>query len=138
MDKSEKSFLGKGWAFPPAFDIDSKSVRLVSEEKDIEESIRIILGTIPGERIMNPKFGCGLIRHVFETTDATTITILKDLVYDALLFYEPRIKSEKINIITDKIVEGKLLIHISYIINITNTRSNIVYPFYFTEGTNLK
>ncbi|WP_113922145.1 GPW/gp25 family protein [Cognataquiflexum aquatile] len=137
MDQSEKSFLGKGWAFPPAFDIDSKTVLLVSEEKDIEQSIRIILGTIPGERIMNPKFGCDLIKHVFETTNATSITILKDLVYDALLFYEPRIKSEKINIITDKIMEGKLLIHISYRVIITNTRSNIVFPYYLTEGTNL-
>ncbi|WP_373522608.1 GPW/gp25 family protein [Aquiflexum sp.] len=137
MDKSEKSFLGKGWAFPPAFDIQTKLVRMVSENEDIQQSIRIMLGTIPGERIMNPKFGCGIIKHVFETTDATSITILKDMIYDALLFYEPRIKSEKINILTDRIEEGILMVHISYIIIITNTRSNMVYPFYATEGTNL-
>jgi phage baseplate assembly protein W len=137
MDKSEKSFLGKGWAFPPAFDIQTKYVRMVSEEEDIQQSIRIILGTVPGERIMNPKFGCGIIKHVFETTDATSITILKDLIYDAILYYEPRIKSEKIDILTEKIEEGILLVHISYRIIITNTRSNMVYPFYATEGTNL-
>lgn len=137
MDESDKSFLGKGWSFPPAFDIDSKLVRMVSEEEDIEQSIKIILGTIPGERLMNPKFGCNLITKVFETTDATQITMIKNLIYNAILYFEPRIKIDKIHVINDRIHEGILLIHLSYDIIITNTRSNMVYPFYFTEGTNL-
>ena len=137
MEKSGKSFLGKGWSFPPSFDAHSKSVKMVSEEEDIEQSIRIILGTVPGERIMEPMFGCNILKHVFEITDATQMTMLKDLVYDAILYLEPRVKTEKINIITDRIGEGVLMIHLSYTIIITNTRSNMVYPFYFTEGTNL-
>lgn len=137
MDKSEKAFLGKGWAFPPAFDNQSRSVKMVSEDEDIRQSIRIILGTIPGERIMFPEFGCGIIKRVFETRDATSITILKDLIYDSILYYEPRIKSEEITIVPDEIDRGKLLVHISYRIIITNTRTNMVFPFYASEGTNI-
>jgi phage baseplate assembly protein W len=137
MDKSEKSFLGKGWSFPPSFDNQSRSVKMVSEEEDIRQSIRIILGTIPGERIMFPEFGCGIIKRVFETRDATSMTILKDLIYDSILFFEPRIKSEEISIVSDPINRGKLLVNISYKIIITNTRTNMVYPFYAVEGTNI-
>ncbi|ERM81209.1 hypothetical protein P872_20195 [Rhodonellum psychrophilum GCM71 = DSM 17998] len=110
---------------------------MVTEEEDIEQSIRIVLGTVPGERIMNPKFGCNIIKHVFETSDATHLTMLKDLVYDAILYFEPRVKIQKISIITDRIGDGVLLIHLSYTVIITNTRSNMVFPFYFREGTSL-
>ena len=137
MDNSEKSFLAKGWSFQPAFDLQSRSVIMVSEEEDIKQSIWIILGTIPGERIMFPEFGCGIIKRVFETRDATSMTILKDLIYDSILYHEPRIKSEDINIVSDEIDRGKLLVHISYRIIITNTRTNMVFPFFSSEGTNI-
>jgi phage baseplate assembly protein W len=137
MENSEKAFLGNGWAFPPSFDIEKKTVRMVSEEEDIRQSILIILRTIPGERVMSPNFGCGIIKRVFETTDATSLSILRDLIYDSLLFFEPRIKSEDIHIVPDKKILGKLLIHISFKIIITNTRNNMVFPFYAKEGTNL-
>lgn len=137
MEESFKNFLGNGWAFPPAFDLDSKRVEMVSAEKDIEQSIRIILGTIPTERVMEPKFGCDLLSYVFETNDPTYLTLLKDAVKDALLYYEPRIKVRDIRFGKEKFEHGILTIHIEYTVIITNSRSNMVYPFYFKEGTNL-
>lgn len=137
MKDKYDSFLGQGWAFPPAFNYERGTTELVGNEKDIEESIQIILGTIPGERVMFPTFGCPIQKFVFESNSATQKTMLKDAVYDALLFNEPRIKVEKIDINDDTIEHGTIYIHVFYTVIITNTRNNIVFPFYFKEGTNL-
>ena len=137
MENKYNSFLGQGWAFPPAFNFERGTTELVENEKDIEESIRIILGTIPGERIMFPTFGCPIRKFVFESNNATQMTMLKDAVYNALLFNEPRIKVEKIEIKDDTYEQGIINIKVLYKVIITNTRNNVVYPFYFKEGTNL-
>jgi uncharacterized protein len=137
MKKENNSFLGRGWAFPPAFNYDRGTLETVEDEEDIRESIQLILGTIPGERVMFPAFGCPIRKYVFESNDPTHITMLKDAVYDALLFNEPRIKVETVEIKDETVEKGLILIHINYTVIITNTRSNMVFPFYFKEGTNL-
>jgi len=148
MKDSNDSFLGKGWSFPPAFNFDLGKPVMAKDEDDIKQSIRIILGTIPGERVMFPNFGCPIRKFVFESRDATHMRMLKDAVYDALLYNEPRIKIENIEI-DDHIksediktdgkwdIQGLIHIHITYSIIITNTRNNVVFPFYLKEGTNL-
>lgn len=135
-DKNE-SFLGRGWSFPPAFNYDMGTLETVIDEEDIKQSLEIILGTIPGERVMFPTFGCAIRKFVFESNDPTQISMLKDAIYDAILFNEPRIKLEKIEIEDDTQRFGLMHIKVFYTIIITNTRSNVVFPFYFKEGTNL-
>ena len=137
MKEKDNSFLGRGWAFPPAFNFERGTTELAENERDIQESMRIILGTIPGERVMFPTFGCAIREFVFESNNATQMSMLKDAVYDALLFNEPRIKVEKIEITDETLEEGLINIHVDYKVIITNTRSNMVFPFYFKEGTNL-
>lgn len=137
MKEKSNSFLGKGWAFPPAFNYEMGTVETVEDEEDIKQSLRIILGTIPGERVMFPTFGCPVRSFVFESNDPTHMTMLKDAIYDALLFNEPRIKLEKIEITEDTEENGLIHIHVYYTVIITNTRNNIVFPFYIKEGTNL-
>lgn len=145
MDTKDHSFLGQGWAFPPAFNKQLQTVELVAGEQDIEESIRIIIDTIPGERFMFPRFGCGIRKYVFESNDPTQMTMLKDAVYRALLYNEPRIKIDTIEV-ADALsgfehkrgrLDGKIYLHISYTVIITNSRSNVVFPFYFEQGTNI-
>ncbi len=135
MSDSSKSFLGKGWIFPPEFDRERGIVHMVENEEDIRQSIRIILGTIPGERPMRPTFGCGIRQFVFESNDPTYNRKLKDTVYEALLYNEPRIKIDSIEIERSEETEGLIHLHIEYMVIITNTRSNMVYPFYLDEGT---
>jgi phage baseplate assembly protein W len=137
MKELKNSFLGKGWAFPPAFNDELGTVEMVEDEEDIRQSVRIILGTIPGERIMFPTFGCGIRMFVFESNDPTHLSMLKDTIYDALLYNEPRIKLDRVDIMDDTQMNGLLRIHILYTIIITNTRNNMVIPFYLSEGTNL-
>jgi len=138
MNTNRRSFLGTGWGFPPFFDKVNHHVRLVSDAEDISESIRIILSTTPGERIMQPTFGCNLSRLVFEKIDSAMIAELNHMVYHALLDFEPRVNFISAEILDREELDGVLHISIHYSIVITNTRHNLVYPFYLLgEGTNV-
>ena len=140
MADTDKSFLGVGWSFPPEFHKHANAigVKMVAEEEDIGESLRILLSTVPGERIMQPSYGCGLHTMVFETINESTITELKDIIERAVLFFEPRITLESVDIDTDESLEGRLKIQLNYTVRKTNTRSNIVYPFYYLEGSQVR
>jgi phage baseplate assembly protein W len=133
---ADQSFLGTGWSFPPEFDPVARKSRMVSADEDIRESLRILLSTAPGERVMNPSFGCGLKTRVFDTVSASMITEVKDMVERAILFYEPRITLNGIDVVVRDALGGILDIDIRYTVRSTNTRSNMVYPFYYLEATN--
>ena len=136
----DKSFLGTGWGFPPEFN-KYGAVRKVSAEEDIRESLFILLSTDPGERVMQPTYGCGLKTQIFEEINETAVTFIVALIKRAILFFEPRILVENIRVDSDSsedILNGLIKINITYIVRVTNNRHNIVYPFYFTEGTNVK
>ncbi|MES2328689.1 MAG: GPW/gp25 family protein [Bacteroidota bacterium] len=137
MANEINSFLGTGWGFPPSFNRFSNTVQMVSELQDIEESIRIILETFPGERVMQPEFGCFLKRLVFEKIDASLILQINETIGKALLNFEPRIKFIDCEVLNTDDINGILNIRINFSLVITNTRHNIVYPFYITEGTNV-
>ncbi|WP_448699244.1 GPW/gp25 family protein [Mucilaginibacter sp. AW1-3] len=138
MPEDIQSFLGTGWAFPPTFTKSPEMVRMVSDEKDIEQSLHIILNTTPGERIMQPEFGCDLKRLAFEINDSTLIANFNHIIYHALLNFEPRVTFIEAIIVNRDELDGVLHIQVDYKIIITNTRHNIVFPFYLQgEGTNV-
>jgi phage baseplate assembly protein W len=138
MKLSDKTFLGTGWAFPPEFDNSSQSNKMVSEDEDIRQSLFIILSTRPGERMMLPDFGCGINEMAFETMDRANMTYAQNLIETAFLRYETRITVNDIEFETAEEIDGILYINIDYTIRTTNTRSNMVYPFYLKEGTNIR
>lgn len=131
MDTNQ-DFLGRGWAFPVGVDA-AGDIKTAADERTIEESIRVILGTAKGERVMRPDFGCGIHEYVFETVDANTLTLVETSVEDALVEFEPRIAVEDVSVSTEDISEGVLLVEIDYRVRDSNTRRNLVYPFYL-EG----
>lgn len=134
---TNKEYLGTGWSFPPAFDKESQTVTMVSAEKDIEQSLEILLSTSLGERVMQVDYGCNLKDYQFESMNSSLIGFLKDLVERAILFYEPRIKLEKVEITeaeSFELLEGVLKITVHYEIEGTNTRYNYVYDFYLREA----
>ena len=130
--KKEESFLGTGWSFPPEFDKNTADVKMTSAEEDIKRSLYILLSTTVGERVMQPAYGCNLKRFLFEPLNATTIAYVRKLVEDAIVYFEPRIELEGVSVEVD---EGTLNIIIDFRIKVTNSRSNLVYPFYLKEGT---
>ncbi len=130
-----KSFLGTGWKFPIQVDESTGRIRMSSYEENIEESVRIIVGTQKGERVMEPEFGCRIWEYSFEVVDYTTLYSMKNEVESALIRWEPRITNVQAEISDENIEEGILLIKISYVIRSTNNLFNLVYPFYISEGT---
>jgi hypothetical protein len=138
MAKIIKSFLGTGWGFPPAFSIETSDVGMLSDVDDIESSLEILLTTRPGERVMRPDYGCNLDELVFEPLTTTFKTYIKDLISTAILYYEPRIEVNSIELDDTGELEGRILIVIDYTVSATNTRFNFVYPFYKNEATDLK
>ena len=131
------SFLGTGWSFPPVFDPQLKGVKTSSDEQDIEESLKILLSTRLGERIMEPGYGCNLEDLLFSPLDLTLETFVKDQIETAILYHEPRIDPKKIDLTESNSLEGQLLILIEYTIRATNSRKNMVFPFYRGEGSEI-
>lgn len=136
MDK-ENSFLGIGWSFPPRFDETNREAVMVSKEVDIVQSLKILLSTTPGERVMNPNFGCNMNQFMYEEISETLFSHIKSVISDAILRFEARIDVESIDIEYDNGHEGILYITITYRIRQTNSRHNMVYPFYILEGNNI-
>ncbi|MFP5274399.1 GPW/gp25 family protein [Coleofasciculus sp.] len=131
------SFLGTGWSFPPTFNQETAAVELVSDAEDVRQSLEIILSTQPGERIMHPDFGCELNQFLFEEITQGLITGIKGIIADAILYHEPRVDLEAIDISESADQVGLLFISINYLLRTTNSRFNLVYPFYLQETTNL-
>jgi uncharacterized protein len=131
-----KSFLGTGWSFPVAFD-DSIGVTMVSDAEDIRQSIILLLNTTPGERVTNPQYGCDLHSKIFKSISVESVTEIEEMIATAIGIYEPRVKVEEIDIDTTEELEGVVLINLVYIIRRVNTRTNMVFPFYKLEGTNI-
>jgi uncharacterized protein len=134
LDDTDRTFLGTGWSFPPAFDPHSRAAVMVSREADIAQSLFILLSTVPGERVMHPTFGCGLKQMVFEHMNESTFTEIRDIVRRAVLFFEPRITLDHIEIETADIANGVLRLRLDYTVRTTNARANMVFPLYLTEG----
>jgi uncharacterized protein len=124
-----QQFVGAGWAFPPRTDA-TGSIALVRGERELEESIRLVLATSPGERPMRPEFGCAIHDHVFAPADAGTAGQLAYEVRIALDRWEPRIEVAGIDVRFDAVEDGVLYIDISYTVRGTNDPRNLVFPFY--------
>ena len=138
MENTElKSFLGKGWSFPPAFSAKDRDVAMVSEDEDIRQSLFLLFSISPGERLMKPEYGCDLHSIVFERYTASTESRIIDMITTAILRYEPRIIVEMVEVNQKDPYQGLIDINVLYTIRITNTRDNIVFPFYLKEGTNV-
>lgn len=131
----DEAFLGSGWSFPPAFDRSEAGVAMVSAEADIRESLWILFTTIPGERVMLPDYGCRIHEHVFDGIGETLFTYLRTHIEHAVLYYEPRIVLEDVDIAVPDVLDGALNITLVYSIIQTNTRNNLVIPYFLKEGT---
>jgi len=132
-----REFLGRGWSFPPTFIRDRTGVAMLEEEADIASSLEILLTTTPGERVLQPFYGCNLSELLFETLDTRMKTLMADKVESAILYQEPRITLEHVRLDDSRELEGVVLIEVVYRVKSTNSRFNFVYPYYKQEGTDI-
>ncbi|MCC6626334.1 MAG: GPW/gp25 family protein [Chloroflexi bacterium] len=148
-------FIGVGWAFPIQVDAKTGRIALARHERDIEEAIRIILGTSPGERVMRPLFGSDLAEAVFSINSATTAARVESYVREALRYWEPRIEVIAVTIVYGREsainlmpydpeaayrllhnpdTDALMIIDVRYRVRATNDERNLVFPFYTIPG----
>ncbi len=130
---TSNSFLGTGWRFPLQFSKTSRTVEMLSDEDDIQNSLQILLSTRIGERIMQPAYGCNMDVLLFEAINESLITYIKDLVFTAIYYFEPRISPDNVTVETTD-TDGLIQVNVAYTVRSTNTRQNLVFPFYLDEG----
>lgn len=128
------SFLGRGWKFPVGVNPTTGRIAMSVHVEDIKESIRIIISTAPGERLMRPDFGCGIHDLVFSTISPPTIGLFESRVREAISKWEARVDIVSLDISSKDADRGKLEINLNCRVRDTNSEFNFVFPFYLTEG----
>lgn len=122
-------FIGRGISFPLRVD-QSGSIATSSGPADLDSSIRMILTTAPGERLMRPHFGCKIWELLFEPINANTLGLMGEAVREAVGRWEPRVTLDDVRLDPSGQHAGEVLIEIDYTVRSTNDRRNLVYPFY--------
>jgi phage baseplate assembly protein W len=129
------AFLGRGWKFPIQVDETTGRIMMSEFEEDIAESIRIIIGTAKGERVMRPSFGSGIQKFLFGLADSTTMNSLKSDVKESIIEWESRVDDIEVEAELDRNESGRLLVTVKYKVRSTNNMHNLVFPYYIHEGS---
>ena len=126
-------FYGRGLAYPLQTSAKGGLAESAGMRK-IEESIRIILGTNHGERVMRPRFGCNLSSLVVRAQQRATANLARVYVEEGLRRWEPRIELMDVRVENDN-RQGCLLIDITYRVRATQDVASLIYPFYLEQPT---
>jgi uncharacterized protein len=132
----DEQFLGKGWGFPVSFGNQGRTVAMAQAEEDIRQSLAILLSTSVGERVLRPTFGWKRDALMFEPLSTSFGSYLAREIETAILFFESRIELNRVNFEAPPGQAGLVLIKLDYTVRTTNTRTNLVYPFYVDQATN--
>ena len=132
MAGEPREFLGTGWKFPIRVNARG-GLSYSRNEQDIEEAVWVILSTAKGERVMENTFGCGIHDYVFAPNNPATRGSIAYEVNKSLAEFEPRIEVTNVRVESFPGAENRLLIHVDYRVRSTNSKRNLVYPFYLTE-----
>ncbi len=129
-----KSFLGKGFSFPPKVDTSTGRFVMVENEEDIKQSICIIIQTNLKERAMLPKFGCNMQQYIYELPDSSFEYTICNTVETALVQWESRIRNITVTLDKKELRNGIVYFNINYYVRATNNPNNLVFPYYLEEG----
>lgn len=132
---SGDDFLGRGFGFPVSVRNATGQFKESAGEEDIRQAICIILSTRKGERVMRPEFGCDIYNFMFGTMDDTSVYLMEEAMREALIRWEPRIRDIEVQGQLSQADSGVIEFHIAYVVRSTNSKYNMVYPFYISEGT---
>jgi hypothetical protein len=128
-DVTDVSFIGRGLRFPMGVD-HRGGIAMTNGAGDLDCSMRVVLATAPGERVMRPRFGCRIWDLLFEPINANTIGLMASAVREALAEWEPRAEVEEVLVDPDGADHSLVHIRVAYRVRTTNDRRNLVYPFY--------
>jgi len=125
----DPAFIGRGLTFPMGVD-HTGSIALTSGPEDLDRSIRVVLATAPGERVMRPQFGCRIWELLFEPINANTLGLMAQATREAVAQWEPRVELEDVQVKPDDREHALVRIAVIYRVRTTNDRRNLVFPFY--------
>jgi len=126
---ADPAFIGRGLTFPMGVD-HTGSIALTSGPEDLDRSIRVVLATAPGERVMRPQFGCRIWELLFEPINANTLGLMAQATREAVAQWEPRVELEDVQVKPDDREHALVRIAVTYRVRTTNDRRNLVFPFY--------
>ena len=133
----KREYIGTGWGFPPEFSKSKGGIRMTEGIEDIQKSLEILFTTARGERVMRPDYGADLSQYLFEPLDTTMRTYVRELIRDAILFHEPRIRLIDLSLESIN-EEGHLQMDLTYEVKGSNSRFNFVFPHYKEEGSDIR
>jgi phage baseplate assembly protein W len=125
----DADFIGRGWAHPVRVNARG-GIALLEGDAELEAAIRLVLQTMPGERVMRPSFGCSVWEHSFDAAEPNVLGSIERRVRDALGQWEPRIDVEHVSVRAHPEQPGRVDIELSYVARATNDLRNLVHPFY--------
>lgn len=125
----DATFLGRGFSWPMEVD-HTGSIRLTTTAEDIDRSMRIVLMTAPGERVMRPRFGCDIWDLLFEPVTQNLFGLIASAVFEALGQWEPRVEVDEVTPVASADDNALINVQISYRVRDTNDPRNLVFPFY--------
>ena len=134
---AQKEYLGEGMKFPPQINKATGRFMTVSEEQSVRQSIYLILMTQRGERPLRENFGSNLMDYTFMDMSLTRINMMIRSLKDQILNQEPRIEDLKITPSEDS-GNGRIIFDIEYTVAASNTRDNLVFPFYLNQETEIR
>jgi phage baseplate assembly protein W len=127
----DSSIVGTGWRFPIRPDL-TGGLSYASGDENVEQSLKILLLTGLGQRVMRVDFGSKAPSLVFAPGSLQYLGLLETTIREAVRDWEPRVDLEDVSAEPDLDDESRVTVHISYRVRQTNTRSNLVFPFYLS------
>lgn len=137
FDSADLSFLGRGWSFPPRFSDDGAELAVASGDEVVRRSLEVLFSTRRYQRALRPEFGCDLDAFAFRGADAQTLCSIEQSVRDGVLRFEPRVEPEAVKAEASPREPARVTVTLTYRVRRTNTRNNMVFPFYLNEGTQI-
>jgi len=122
-------FLGQGWRIPILPDA-SGGLGWVSGDANVEQSLKILLLTRLGERVMRSDFGTRVPARVFQPGSEQNLRGIEKDIRDAVATWEPRVDILDVVAEADPAEESHLTVSVSYRVRRSNTRNSLVFPFY--------
>lgn len=129
---NDRDFLGKGLRFPVSVNLNG-GVSTSALEENVRQSIFVILGTAPGERINRPQFGCRIHDLMFAPNNPLTAARAEIYCEEAIYKYEPRVSKVSVSAQANPDEPNRLDIRIEYVIAGKNDKRNLVFPFYLRQ-----
>lgn len=132
MNESDK-IIGRGWAFPPQFKVDTNETFMAEGVDDINQSLYILFTTEIGERVMQPNYGSAMKSMIFESINEHLKSYMRLVLTRSIALYEARIKPISIDFFEDETLDGRYVMHLDYFVLATKQKNSFVFPFYLNS-----